>query len=237
MEWIVDRAEDLVDSFLESRFWRQMVGLEEEPDGSSVVPPSADSQLRRVLLEEYKQLAVFTEGVLIVPQPCLTIWEGLVFVDGEDCSPYQDGIFKFRVEIPKEYPLTAPAVFFQSNLFHPMVCVQTGELDISLAFPHWTPGKDYLALLIAFIRNIFRPEIYSRAYCPALIKNPDKFSRKAAETAQSSAADLWHCSEHDDILTFEPVDEVRLTRLQHALFLHAADPRQFVKALTAILAT
>lgn len=245
MEEVLARVEQVVDSVCESwssaggwrGLWRDMVGEEQCMQASQ---DERHLEWRGMLLEEYTQLAMYTEGILMVPQATLTTWEGLVFVTEED-SAYRDGVFKFRLEISCDYPNVAPEVYFQSILYHPLVCVHTGKLDISKAFPRWKAGRDYLALVVAFVRSIFKRSIYcdGSSFNPeaaVLLKdNGPEFERRAKETAQCSIADLWHCSEHDDVLTFEPVEELKMSRLLNALRRADGDYKNFINMTGALL--
>lgn len=71
-------------------------------------------------------------GVYILPQfDDLRVWHGVVFVrDG----PYKDGIFKFELIIPTTYPSNAPEVNFLTKVYHPLIELTTGKLDLSVIF-------------------------------------------------------------------------------------------------------
>ena len=55
-------------------------------------------------------------------------WNGVIFVkDG----PYEDGIFKFRIDFTLKYPLNLPTVMFSpKQVYHPYVKFESGKLDI-----------------------------------------------------------------------------------------------------------
>jgi ubiquitin-protein ligase len=59
----------------------------------------------------------------------LLVWHGVVFVRE---GPYKDGIFKFQMNIPPSYPAKAPEVSFISKVYHPLVDLKSGKLDISV---------------------------------------------------------------------------------------------------------
>ena len=90
-------------------------------------------------------------------------WHGVLFVHE---GLYGGGIFRFLIQIPenyqrKEFPNVRPLVFFMtSDVQHPMIDPETGELNTEIAFPSWTPGKDYIVLLLAHIKSIFYKKEY-----------------------------------------------------------------------------
>jgi hypothetical protein len=65
-------------------------------------------------------------------------WHGLLFISQ---GIYKGGIFKFILTFPIEYPHCPPLVRFISTVYHPLVDLESGEVDISIGFPSWTAGK------------------------------------------------------------------------------------------------
>ncbi len=62
-------------------------------------------------------------------------WDGVIFLQQE---LYSQGVFRFRVDIPLDFPSPAPPrVFFLSNIFHPAIDPATGELNLARKFPAW----------------------------------------------------------------------------------------------------
>lgn len=56
-------------------------------------------------------------------------WEGVIFIkDGI----YKNGIFKFFISIPQNYPDAAPKLFFKSKIYNSRIDSETGELDIKV---------------------------------------------------------------------------------------------------------
>lgn len=46
---------------------------------------------------------------------------------------YKDGIFKFEINVPNEYPNKPPRVIFTTKVLHPMIDEQTNELDLNVS--------------------------------------------------------------------------------------------------------
>jgi ubiquitin-protein ligase len=45
---------------------------------------------------------------------------------------YREGIFKFEIHIPQNYPSKPPEIQFMTKIFHPLVDISTGKLDLSV---------------------------------------------------------------------------------------------------------
>jgi len=45
---------------------------------------------------------------------------------------YREGIFKFEIHIPQNYPSKPPEIQFTTKIFHPLVDISTGKLDLSV---------------------------------------------------------------------------------------------------------
>lgn len=109
-----------------------------------------------------------------------TVWFGVLFVRN---GYYKDGIFRFNISLPKDFPNTVDApvcceyiiftlnlvsivslflfltftqtVIFQSELVHPLICPYTGILNISDAFATWNPTEHHLWQLLKYIQFTF----------------------------------------------------------------------------------
>lgn len=56
-------------------------------------------------------------------------WEGVIFLkDGI----YKNGVYKFYIEIPLNYPEICPKIFFTTKVFNPRIDYETGELDLKV---------------------------------------------------------------------------------------------------------
>ncbi|XP_016300573.1 AKT-interacting protein-like [Sinocyclocheilus anshuiensis] len=92
---------------------------------------------------EYSLLAEFTlvikqklPGIYVQPSyRSALMWFGVIFIRH---GLYQDGVFKFTVYIPDNYPDgDCPRVIFDTPVFHPLVDPVSGELDVRRTFTKW----------------------------------------------------------------------------------------------------
>ncbi|KAJ1676045.1 hypothetical protein EV182_000038 [Spiromyces aspiralis] len=70
---------------------------------------------------------------------------------------WKGGVFRFRINIPLEYPNVRPSVHMLTNLFHPLVDPNSGEFTIRHQFPQWRPNRDYVFHILHYIKNSFKP--------------------------------------------------------------------------------
>jgi len=98
----------------------------------------------------------------------LRLLYGVIFVE---TGFYRRGIFKFRMDLPVDYPAdnARPKIMFLTRLFHPLVSSQTQELDLSPKFPQWKAQTNDLAAVLKYIKQIF----YLKDYAPPNATNID----------------------------------------------------------------
>ena len=90
-------------------------------------PLLAESILNKTLLIELKHLQKFCPaGIYIIPQSDnIKIWHGIIFPRE---GIYRDGIFKYQIHIPTDYPNSPPKVIFVSKVYHPLINQKTGAI-------------------------------------------------------------------------------------------------------------
>jgi ubiquitin-protein ligase len=111
------------------------------------------------ILMEYKLLkASVPTGCYVAPsKESLQLWHGVLFLRR---SLYADGVFKFRIELPAEYPETTllPKVYFETQhvpLFNPLIQAQSGQLDLSIQFQSWDNRKMKVHHVLAYMKKVF----------------------------------------------------------------------------------
>lgn len=111
--------------------------------------------LEYTLMAEYNQLrSQRLPGVYVLPAAKSPLmWFGVIFIR---MGSYQDGIFKFVMKIPENFPDgDCPSVVFKPPVFHPVVNLETGELDVKRAFPKWRRNINHLCQVLLYARRIF----------------------------------------------------------------------------------
>eukprot|EP00927_Polykrikos_kofoidii_P043519 TRINITY_DN37586_c0_g1_i1.p1 TRINITY_DN37586_c0_g1~~TRINITY_DN37586_c0_g1_i1.p1 ORF type:complete len:332 (-),score=40.34 TRINITY_DN37586_c0_g1_i1:410-1405(-) len=150
-----------------------------------------------VLLEYERLKDVLPSGLYVMPSfESVLTWHGTVFVHR---GYYAGGVFKFSIVMCDDYPEVAPEVRFTCEVFHPLVCPESGLFQIRACVPEWTPGRDYTSLLMPHIHRTFhRHDYLTRSPQPlnptafSLLKiNPEAFARRASACAEKSRSDVY----------------------------------------------
>lgn len=147
---------------------------------SSPVPP-------RRLLQESKQAEdtldrignIFwdsdgIDSVLIAPSlENIYIWRGCI--KGPSDSPFQGGWFMVRVEVPSEYPLLPPSMWFETKIAHPNIHLETGEVCLDVLKTQWSPAWTLESALRAVQVMLAHPDASSPLNCDCgnLIRSGD----------------------------------------------------------------
>ena len=99
-------------------------------------------ELKRVKREIQKMLfepRSFLDGHLCRPEDGnLLQYKALVY--GAKGTPYDGGTFVLNVRLPKEYPFSAPIVRFETKVWHPNVCPNTGTICQDLEMKDSSPA-------------------------------------------------------------------------------------------------
>ena len=106
------------------------------------------------IMFEYQTLVNYLpQGMFVVPAiRSLHLWHGIVFIRS---GIYQGGVFRFTIEIPVNYPLAAPKIVFCCSIFHPLINQDTGELNLNSKFCDWRPKKDFIFMVLRYVKSIF----------------------------------------------------------------------------------
>uniref|UniRef100_A0A3Q1C322 UBC core domain-containing protein n=1 Tax=Amphiprion ocellaris TaxID=80972 RepID=A0A3Q1C322_AMPOC len=83
----------------------------------------------------------------------VSLWFGVIFIRH---GLYQDGVFKFTVYIPDNYPDgESPKLVFDIPVFHPLVDPVSGELDVRRAFTKWRRNHNHIWQVLMYARTVF----------------------------------------------------------------------------------
>lgn len=159
-------------------------------------------------------------GVYVIPSyESSFVWFGVIFVRS---GYYRDGIFRFNISLPKDFPNTTdvPTVIYQSELIHPLICPYTGILNIADAFPTWNPSEHHLWQLLKYIQFIFAHPVACLSNATVKISNQEaaelirtqkltEFEEKIKECVRISKDKIYDDPPTDDkhYITFSMFDE------------------------------
>jgi len=174
--------------------------LERKNSINTLSPSYAPFITEYTLMCEYHMISQnVVSGVYVIPSAASPqYWFGVLFIhDGI----YQDGVFRFCIHIAESFPDSGtPHVVFSPPIFHPLIHMVTGEMDVRRKFP-WSKHK-HIWQLLEFVKKSFididctDPLNVEAAHLYET--NRDWFNEKVTETVRMSKRHLYDVQHSDD---------------------------------------
>ena len=114
-----------------------------------------------------------------------------VAFEGSPCSPYEDGIFQVKVNLPSNFPNERPYLYFITKMFHPNVRQRDGLVSLNLMY-EWVSSRTIEEVLFGFIEVMDNPRTgvgYGEEPQQLLEQDRDKFFEKVEEYTYQYAMD------------------------------------------------
>ncbi|OMJ27723.1 Protein crossbronx-like protein [Smittium culicis] len=137
----------------------------------------------------------------------ITFWYGCLFLYH---GFWNQGVFKFKIVFPNDYPYVAPEIYFMTKVSHPLVDPKTGFYNLKAYFPQWIPYEHYLFTALAFMKNSFnnsalnfiKPESCLNLSSFDLLKNnTNEFIINSKRESENSRSDDTLYKKEDDNCT------------------------------------
>eukprot|EP00842_Homolaphlyctis_polyrhiza_P000305 jgi/Hompol1/1275/HPOL_001152-RA len=163
-------------------------------------------------------------GIYLLPDPDnLYYWHGVIFIHR---GYYREGVFKFHIEIPANYPESIPTVRFLTDMFHPLID-RDGFFNLAQQFPTWRPNHDCISHILHYVKNAFRESTIAGLDDAACLNaeaarmfatERSYFAKLASQCAQlSSSEPILFDSDVSHLITFSPIDESKFSKIQNLL--------------------
>lgn len=126
---------------------------------------------------------------------------------------YQEGVFRFQVHIPENYPDgDVPKIVFENSVFHPSIDPATHVLNVKQGFHKWKRNVNHIWQILLYTRRVFYKIDTTAAVNPEAAALYDKDMEGFQARARSCVLDwkeqLYLAPEHEDphYLTFSVYD-------------------------------
>ncbi|RIB16499.1 ubiquitin-conjugating enzyme/RWD-like protein [Gigaspora rosea] len=139
------------------------------------------------------------------------IWYGVLFVHK---GFYKGGVFKFKLNIPIEYPFFYPPtvqfIFKLINdvgLFHPLIHPETGNFSLTQQFKDWAPHRYYIFHVLHYVKKSFKKDVLdnlTEKHClnkdafDTYHDHPKRFGTMAKQCADLSTSDTVLYDNHNE---------------------------------------
>ena len=111
------------------------------------IQKSARKNCNKALFKKNSRILIFDDALFI------TGWFGIIFLRQ---GIYQEGIFRFRLLIPENYPDgDCPRLLFDHPVYHPLVDPNTHELDVKRLFVKWKRNVNHIWQILSHARRSF----------------------------------------------------------------------------------
>uniref|UniRef100_A0A8C8FY39 UBC core domain-containing protein n=1 Tax=Oncorhynchus tshawytscha TaxID=74940 RepID=A0A8C8FY39_ONCTS len=192
---------------------------------------------------EYSLLAEFTlvikqklPGIYVQPSyKSALMWFGVIFIRH---GLYQDGVFKFTVYIPDNYPDgECPRVVFDIPVFHPLVDPVSGELDVRRAFTKWRRNHNHIWQVLMYARTVFYKINTMEPLNPEAAVLYDKdvqlFKSKVVDSVKLCNSHLFDQPKMDDpyAISFSSWNPAIHDEAKERMFTHKRRPEDHQKGL------
>jgi len=169
---------------------------------------------------EYSLMAEFNlllkqklPGIYCIPSAkSPLVWFGVLFIRQ---GPYQEGVFRFQVHIPENYPDgDVPKIVFENSVFHPSIDPATHVLNVKQGFHKWKRNVNHIWQILLYTRRVFHKIDTAAALNPEAAQLYEKDTEEFTARARSCVIDwkeqLYLGGDHEDphYLNFSAYDPV-----------------------------
>ncbi|CAK1549878.1 unnamed protein product [Leptosia nina] len=165
-----------------------------------------------IIMAEYRKLRTENlKGIYVIPSYKNSfLWYGVIFVRS---GCYGGGVFRFTLTLPDTFPNEkVPVVTFSSQLYHPAVDCNTGDLNLNEVFPQWDRNQNHIWQILKYLHWIFynlniKAPVNDEA--SILFKtNKKSFIEKVKDCVSLSLEHLYDTPSTDDkhYISFKPYD-------------------------------
>ena len=143
---------------------------------------SANKMLLKRILDEYQDINHNDYGLTAsMKEDDPTKWTILFF--GPTETPYENGVFKMKVDFVGKYPFEPPHCQFITKMYHPNID-GAGRICLDVLKSNWSPALSIPKLILSIISLLSDPNPLSPLNGEAgqlLMRNKEEYKKKVEE--------------------------------------------------------
>ncbi|KAJ7248206.1 ubiquitin-conjugating enzyme/RWD-like protein [Mycena haematopus] len=93
-------------------------------------------------------------NITLIPSDNLFVWQGTL--PGPEGSVYEGGIFSLAINLPPDYPFSAPKVTFKTRIYHMNISDQ-GSICLDILKNQWSPALSLFKVILSLSSLLVDP--------------------------------------------------------------------------------
>jgi ubiquitin-conjugating enzyme E2 H len=154
---------------------------------SSLPSPSSkrrDQDILKLMMSSYNVQMTTEDGRV----------QFLVEFKGPVSTPYENGVWNVRVELPPEYPFRSPSIGFANRIYHPNVDEMSGSVCLDVINQTWSPMYNLVNVFEQFLPQLLTypnpADPLNGDAASLLLRDPKCFEKRVREYVSRYAKPL-----------------------------------------------
>lgn len=103
-------------------------------------------------------------------------------IEGPAGTPYENGVFRMKLILTRDFPHSPPKGYFLTKIFHPNIATKTGEICVNTLKKDWNPSlglRHVLIVVRCLLIEPFPESALNETAGKMLLENYEEYARHA----------------------------------------------------------